>query len=104
MILCGCEIAQFLVATTVVGNSPLNLDESPTGLGDVILILMQSPPARVALLFRKLVPLGEQSLVHDSRKGSWTSDALVLQEDEFSEQLHQTVDNVAQARGRFVQI
>ncbi len=48
------------VAKSVVGNSSLNLDESPTGLGNVILILMQFPPTRGALLFRQFVLLNDQ--------------------------------------------
>ncbi len=64
--------------SSIVGNSPQNLDESPTGLGNVVLILMQSPGNL------GIVPKTRQSLVQDSRKVSWTSETLV--NDEFSEQ------------------
>ncbi len=52
---------------SVVGNSPLMLDESPTGLGDVIIILMQSPGLG-QLYARRRMSGDRQTKIFENRK------------------------------------
>ena len=81
--------------TPAVGNSPLFLDESPTGLGNVIINLMQSPGNL------GIVPKTRQRFRPRNVVISWTSDCRVFGTIPI---LHQIDDNVAQALRTFQRI